>query len=121
MRILLLLAAMTLALPAQAADPAGKGEARGESLVRKNCAMCHAAGRSGASPYPAAPPFRELNRRYRVDDLAEALAEGIVTGHPAMPEFRFSPAEVNDIIRYLRSIQTRQSASAGRRIVRAKA
>ena len=74
--------------------------------------MCHAVGKAGVSPFQPAPPFRELNQRYKVDDLAEALAEGLITGHPAMPEFRFSPAEVNDIIRYIKSIQTRQAAAA---------
>jgi mono/diheme cytochrome c family protein len=107
-----LLVALSLILPtaAWAANPAGD-EARGRALVERNCAMCHAVGKSGASPFHPAPPFRELNQRYKVDDLAEALAEGIITGHPAMPEFRFSPAEVNDIIRYLKSIQTREAAS----------
>ena len=34
-----------------------------------------------------APPFRDLPKRYPVENLAEALAEGIVTGHPARPRF----------------------------------
>jgi len=75
--------------------------------------MCHAIGRGGDSPNPLAPPFRELGQRYAIDDLAEALNEGIITGHPQMPEFRFSPAEVNDLIAYLRSIQQREAASTG--------
>ena len=75
--------------------------------------MCHAVGRSGASPNTAAPPFRDLHQRYPVDSLAEALAEGILTGHPQMPEFRFAPEEVNDIILYLKSIQTEQGAALG--------
>ena len=45
--------------------------------------------------------------------MAEALAEGILTGHPAMPEFRFEPTQINDIILYLKSIQTRQHARLG--------
>jgi mono/diheme cytochrome c family protein len=113
----LLATLLSLALPvaasAAAARPAdaAAGEARGRALVERNCSMCHAVGKAGASPFHPAPPFRELNQRYKIDDLAEALAEGIITGHPAMPEFRFSPAEVNDIIRYLKTIQTREAAS----------
>jgi mono/diheme cytochrome c family protein len=108
----LTLVALAIAVPAQAAGGPSASEVRGRVLVERNCAMCHAVGRVGDSPNPAAPPFRELDRRYAIDDLAEALNEGIITGHPAMPEFRFAPAEVNDLIHYLRSIQLRQAASA---------
>lgn len=77
---------------------------RGRALIEANCARCHAAGRTGASPHEKAPPFRGLNRRYPVEQLAESLAEGIVTGHADMPQFVFQPAEVNAIIAYLKSI-----------------
>ena len=85
--------------------------AAGQQLVQQNCGMCHAIGRDDASPNPEAPRFRELHRRYDIEDLAEALSEGILTGHPAMPEFRFEPSETNSIILYLKSIQTDQKAS----------
>jgi hypothetical protein len=45
------------------------------------------------------------HERYPVEDLQEPLAEGIITGHPAMPEFRFDPGQVGDIIAYLKSIE----------------
>jgi cytochrome c len=83
---------------------------RGEMLVVRHCGGCHAVGAAGASPEPAAPPFRELHRRYDPEMLAEALAEGLLTGHPMMPEFRFPPDDVRAVIRYLQSIQTRQPA-----------
>jgi mono/diheme cytochrome c family protein len=51
-----------------------------------------------------APPFRELHRRYPVDDLAEAFAEGITTGHPSMPEYRLAPDQIEDVLAYLRSL-----------------
>lgn len=110
MRVLLFLAAL-LCLAAGPALAERADLQRGEILVRRHCAACHAVGSAGDSPFPAAPPFRELHRRYRIDDLAEALAEGILTGHPAMPEFQFPPADVQAIIAYLKSIQTRQDAS----------
>lgn len=78
---------------------------RGLVLVRTNCSRCHAIGRMGESPLPIAPPFRTLHERYPVDDLQEPLAEGIVTGHPTMPEFRFDPGQVGDIIAYLKSLE----------------
>jgi hypothetical protein len=39
--------------------------------------------------------------RYPPENLAEALAEGIVSGHPDMPEFVFEPAEIEAILAYL--------------------
>jgi hypothetical protein len=52
-----------------------------------------------------APPFRTLHERYPVETLEEALAEGIATGHPAMPEFVFSVPEIKDFITYLKSLE----------------
>ena len=78
---------------------------RGLVIVRTNCSRCHAIGKVGDSPLPIAPPFRTLHERYPVDDLQEPLAEGIVTGHPTMPEFRFDPGQVGDIIAYLKSLE----------------
>jgi hypothetical protein len=33
--------------------------------------------------------------------LSEVLAEGIMLGHPDMPEFTFEPGEIEAIIAYL--------------------
>ena len=78
---------------------------RGLVIVRTNCSRCHAVGKVGDSPLPIAPPFRTLHKRYPVEDLQEPLAEGIVTGHPTMPEFRFDPGQVGDIIAYLKTLE----------------
>jgi cytochrome c len=78
---------------------------RGLVILRSNCSRCHATGKIGESPLPIAPPFRTLHERYPVEDLQEPLAEGIVTGHPTMPEFRFDPGQVGDIIAYLKSLE----------------
>src|SRR5262245_1457557 len=78
---------------------------KGEVLVRNNCSRCHAIGKDGDSPHPQAPPFRTLSSKYPVEDLSESLAEGIVSGHPDMPIFVFSPDDVEAIIQYLQSIQ----------------
>jgi hypothetical protein len=37
--------------------------------------------------------------------LEEALAEGITTGHPTMPEFRLDRAQINDLIAYLKMLE----------------
>ena len=98
-------------------QPANDAQAiiRGQGLVQTNCSMCHAIGATGDSPNPQAPHFRDLYQRYPVENLGEALAEGLIVGHPAMPEFRFTAREVSDIIAYLNSIQTNRHASAARR------
>ena len=88
---------------------AGDGAAtkRGEVLLAKNCSRCHAIASTGQSQHPQAPPFRTLGKRYPVEFLQEALGEGIISGHPDMPEFEFAPADVGAIVAYLKSIQER--------------
>ena len=114
-RIQLLIAAAlvaALAAPGAGATPPALSEqesiALGRSLAARNCGMCHALDRTGPSPNPKAPPFRALSARFDVDLLGEGLATGILTRHPAMPEFRFEPYEVVAIVRYLRSVQETQ-------------
>jgi cytochrome c len=89
------------AWPAIAEDDVESGRA----LLQKNCASCHAIGSSGESPHKLAPPFRTLGKRYPIESLEEALGEGIMSGHPDMPEFKFAAEDVGDIIAYLKSIQ----------------
>jgi mono/diheme cytochrome c family protein len=78
---------------------------RGHALLKENCSRCHSIEAEGASPFVAAPPFRTLGERYPVTDLEEALAEGILTGHPAMPQFAFDPEDIAAITAYLQSLQ----------------
>lgn len=80
---------------------------QGETLLTRDCSRCHAVGPTGNSPRPDAPAFRTLGTRYPIDSLEEALGEGIMSGHPDMPEFRFDADEVGAIIDYLKSIQQR--------------
>ena len=94
------------AAPPEDDDTAAKGLA----ILEKNCARCHALGLTGASPHPQAPPFRDVVERYPVEDLEESLAEGIVSGHPDMPEFTFEADEVNSIVTYLDSLKAKENA-----------
>lgn len=87
-------------LPAKAANIE-----QGRRLARIHCARCHAIDKVSPSPLTIAPPFRTLHERYPVETLQEALAEGIVTGHPAMPEFRFKPDQINDFLTFLKSLE----------------
>lgn len=94
------LSAMTVPSPVLGADMA-----RGQMIIELYCARCHATGQSGASPHKSAPPFRYLSQKYPIESLAEAFAEGILTGHPDMPEFQFLPDEIDSILAYLHSLQ----------------
>lgn len=89
---------------ASVSAPAVAGS-RGKALVEGNCARCHAPGKTGNSTHPDAPPFRILSQRYSLDSLEEALAEGISTGHPDMPEFVATPDQISAIIDYIGSLQ----------------
>lgn len=103
----ILLAPLLLAGSACLAHAQQSPEARGEALLSQHCAMCHAVGRVGTSPHSMAPAFRTLGQRYPIESLQEALGEGLLSGHPDMPEFAFEPQDVGAIIRYLQSIQQR--------------
>lgn len=93
------------ALAGAAAAQQTQLEARGQEIVQRNCARCHAVGRTGESPRPEAPPLRTLSRSFPVTDLEEALVEGIRSGGPIMPEFEFSPEDAHALVIYLQSIQ----------------
>jgi cytochrome c len=88
--------------PAAAADPNAQ---RGHMLAQTNCAKCHSIDKVTPSPLSIAPPFRTLHKRYPVESLQESLAEGIRTGHPTMPEFRFDPDQIGDFIAYLKTLE----------------
>lgn len=105
MRTVVLILAGALSLLPSLAAALDAHEKRGETIARTYCARCHAIGRAGASPIEEAPPFRTLHKRYPVSDLAEALAEGITTGHPSMPEFRLEPDEADNLIAYLKTLE----------------
>lgn len=77
----------------------------GYTFAQTHCASCHAVGIVGESPIQIAPPFRSLHKRYPVEYLAEALAEGIVTGHLTMPKFQLNVAQIGDLIAYLKSLE----------------
>ena len=93
---------MALHGTAIAASPA---EQRGQFFARTNCARCHSIDKTTESPLKIAPPFRVLHKRYPIESLAEAFAEGISTGHPTMPEFQLEPDQINDLLSFMRALQ----------------
>lgn len=103
-------AVISLATPASAQPVLGSSvgdpapAAAGRRIVERDCAGCHAIGPKDASPFSKAPPFRDLHLKYDLEDLAESLAEGIVAGHPAMPERTYEPSDIAALIAYLKSL-----------------
>jgi mono/diheme cytochrome c family protein len=97
-----------LAVQARGAGDAPAGiVAQGKALAEEKCARCHAVGaEEGTGPHEAAPPFRDVVQRYPIENLAEALAEGIVSGHPDMPVFTFEPAEIEAFLAYLDQLRS---------------
>jgi mono/diheme cytochrome c family protein len=76
----------------------------GALVAARECSVCHAIGKEGASPRPDAPVFRHILSRYHSETLEAELAQGIKVSHP-MPEFQLNPKAVDDLIVYLKSIQ----------------
>jgi tetratricopeptide (TPR) repeat protein len=91
----------------QPADVTAQSErliAHGRTLAQKNCAWCHAIGRSGDSPNPRAPRWRDIAQRHPILALREPLSRGIARPHDEMPKFDLSDAEVDTIIAYINSL-----------------
>jgi cytochrome c len=94
--------ALLLSLPAYALEPDAQ---RGLTFVSANCTKCHAVDKLSPSPLSIAPPFRTLHTKYPVENLAESLAEGIMTGHPTMPQFQLDAGQISDVIAYLKTLE----------------
>jgi cytochrome c len=57
------------------------------------------------SRLPIAPAFRTLHLKYPIENLERPLSEGIIAGHPTMPQFRLDPDQVRDVIAYLKGLE----------------
>jgi mono/diheme cytochrome c family protein len=90
--------------PAFAETPLSPEAKAGRDIAERICSRCHAIGPEGVSPHKDAPPFRYIAAKGNVENLEEALAEGIVVGHPDMPQFQFGPRDVGAIVAYLKSM-----------------
>jgi mono/diheme cytochrome c family protein len=106
MRYALLIAGFAGLLAAGSAR-AEDDAAAGHTIVKENCSPCHAVESTDDSPDTDAPPFRTFKEKWPLENLEEALAEGIVVGHEGidMPEFVFEPEQITDIIAYLGTLK----------------
>ncbi|MBU6464655.1 MAG: c-type cytochrome [Bradyrhizobium sp.] len=92
-------------LLASTAPAAAENPQQGKRLALTYCAGCHSIDKVSPSPLKIAPPFRTLHEHYPVEQLQEALAEGIITGHPTMPQFSFDGDQVGDFIAFLKTLE----------------
>jgi cytochrome c len=90
-----------LSLHAQAEDAL---VAHGKALAQKNCVTCHAIDVTGSSPLRDAPPFRNLSANYTQEELEDAFNDGVVTEHPAMPDWQMTPEQAAALSRYIISL-----------------
>ncbi len=104
---MLILKAIIAAAPQITAAQAADLEA-GKAVAQSLCARCHSIGISGDSPFPPAPPLRLIPDRYNVEDLAEALAEGMVVGHDAMPQFELPLEKISPLLAYIGSLKRKK-------------
>ncbi len=77
----------------------------GQRIAEQLCSGCHSIKSEGKSPFAPAPPFRDIVQKYPPENLAEALSEGIVVGHDAMPEFQFGPEVLSDFLAFLDALK----------------
>ena len=63
--------------------------------------MPNCRGRPGSQRFQ---PFFKVAAKGHVDDLQEALAEGIMVGHADMPEFEFQPQQIANFLAYLEGL-----------------
>lgn len=85
-----------------AAEPAVE---RGEALAASLCAQCHAISDDAESPRTDAPEFPRLGQRIDLDMFMDRLQQGLTSGHPDMPTFRFTRDDARALVAYLRSVQ----------------
>ena len=103
--VMLGIASFSISTVARAADGDPK---RGHAIAKKYCSPCHAVeAKQKKSPVADAPPFSTFASKWPLEDIEEALAEGIMVGHEGvqMPVFELDPPSIEDLIAYLRSIQ----------------
>lgn len=78
--------------------------AKGKALAEKNCMSCHAIGATGNSALKDAPPFRDIAALYGDGELEDSFNDGVVTDHPAMPDWQMNPDQARQLAAYIMSL-----------------
>jgi len=78
----------------------------GKALVAENCLECHSLSAANASPHELAPALNKVLENYNPNSLTDDFREGVHVGHPDMPDFDFGVKGTDEIIAYLKDIQS---------------
>ena len=76
----------------------------GKVLLTEKCGRCHAVDATSASPRAEAPPFRDVFKKFPVEELRMRLSEGVVSHFKDMPQVDFTDEQVTGIIDYLSTL-----------------
>jgi mono/diheme cytochrome c family protein len=99
--LLLVLAVEPLAAKAQVPSTTPSRADRGAHVLHEKCARCHTLSPQGASPLPAAPPFRDVYGRFAPRDLRAMLLEGMVSRHREMPQVELTEQDADAVMAFL--------------------
>lgn len=82
---------------------------RGAIIAKRWCASCHVVTSDQSSASADAPSFFDVARR-RTDK--KKLGNFLMDPHPPMPDMHLSRKEIDDIVSYIRSLDTRPQPPA---------
>lgn len=90
---------------------------RGQAIAEQTCLRCHTKFAGDPLPNPdvtSAPPLASFGQRWPLENLEEALAEGISVSHDdmTMPEFTLTPQSIADLLVYLGELTRQANAKA---------
>jgi mono/diheme cytochrome c family protein len=77
--------------------------ATGAVYAKEVCAQCHAIDRTGTSPEPTAPPFREVANTPGM--TGTALRVWLSTSHPTMPNIVLERHDMENVIAFILSLK----------------
>ena len=92
---------------------------RGQSIAEQTCLRCHTKFDGDPAPDSTvadAPSLASFGLRWPLENLEEALAEGITVSHDnmTMPEFTLTPESIADLLVYMESLSQEARAKAGK-------
>lgn len=77
---------------------------RGAAVLNDKCGRCHTLARTGPSPLPAAPPFRDVYERFAPRDLRAMLLQGMVSRHREMPQVELTEQDADAVLAFLHAL-----------------
>jgi mono/diheme cytochrome c family protein len=77
--------------------------ADGAAYAKQVCAQCHAIDRTGTSPEPTAPPFRDVANTPGI--TGTALTVWLSTSHPTMPNIVLERHDMENVVAFILSLK----------------